>query len=174
MAAWGSDVRQSSRQTRRFGGVGGCQQHSAHHWPVVWPKAFATWPAQSNALFNPSPSWPSVAVCTVTNSKLIFLSSGVAQWLARWAHNPKVPGSTPGSAISVHANLVSGIREVDAVQLLHISSLVNALRRAETCGQHECELTDCTLAGSTNDSSQGTYTALRCASVGVPTLSCTN
>ena len=26
--------------------------------------------------------------------------SGVAQWLACWAHNPKVPGSKPGSAIS--------------------------------------------------------------------------
>ena len=24
--------------------------------------------------------------------------SGVAQWLACWAHNPKVPGSKPGSA----------------------------------------------------------------------------
>ena len=25
----------------------------------------------------------------------------MAQWLACWAHNPKVPGSKPGSAISV-------------------------------------------------------------------------
>ena len=28
--------------------------------------------------------------------------SGVAQWSACWAHNPKVPGSKPGSA-KVHA-----------------------------------------------------------------------
>ena len=27
-------------------------------------------------------------------------SSGVAQWLACWAHNPKVPGSKPGFAMS--------------------------------------------------------------------------
>ena len=29
----------------------------------------------------------------------IFSGSGVAQWLACWAHNPKVPGSKPGSAM---------------------------------------------------------------------------
>ena len=29
------------------------------------------------------------------------LSSGAAQWSACWAHNPKVPGSKPGSAIHV-------------------------------------------------------------------------
>jgi hypothetical protein len=28
----------------------------------------------------------------------IFYCSRVAQWLACWAHNPKVPGSKPGSA----------------------------------------------------------------------------
>ena len=27
-----------------------------------------------------------------------YLNSGVAQWSACWAHNPKVPGSKPGSA----------------------------------------------------------------------------
>ena len=27
--------------------------------------------------------------------------SGVAQWLACWAHNPKVPGSKPGSAMLI-------------------------------------------------------------------------
>ena len=30
---------------------------------------------------------------------LFISTSGVAQWLACWAHNPKVPGSKPGSAI---------------------------------------------------------------------------
>ena len=30
-----------------------------------------------------------------------FSRSGVAQWLACWAHNPKVPGSKPGSAMFV-------------------------------------------------------------------------
>ena len=29
----------------------------------------------------------------------IFSESGVAQWLACWAHNPKVPGLKPGSAM---------------------------------------------------------------------------
>ena len=29
----------------------------------------------------------------------IFSESGVAQWLACWAHNPKVPESKPGSAM---------------------------------------------------------------------------
>ena len=29
----------------------------------------------------------------------IFSESGVAQWLAGWAHYPKVPGSKPGSAM---------------------------------------------------------------------------
>ena len=28
--------------------------------------------------------------------------SGVVQWLACWAHNPKVPGSKPGSAMVWH------------------------------------------------------------------------
>ena len=28
-----------------------------------------------------------------------FSESGVAQWLACWAHNPKVPGLKPGSAM---------------------------------------------------------------------------
>ena len=31
-------------------------------------------------------------------SKAVIISSRVAQWLACWAHNPKVPGSKPGSA----------------------------------------------------------------------------
>ena len=31
--------------------------------------------------------------------KIVILSSGVAQWLACWAHNPKVRGSKPRSAI---------------------------------------------------------------------------
>ena len=30
-------------------------------------------------------------------------TSRMAQWLACWAHNPKVPGSKPGSAIALHA-----------------------------------------------------------------------
>ena len=34
-----------------------------------------------------APAWPN------------FCMSGVAQWSACWAHNPKVPGSKPGSAI---------------------------------------------------------------------------
>ncbi len=29
------------------------------------------------------------------------ISSRVAQWLARWAHNPKVPGAKPGSASAI-------------------------------------------------------------------------
>ena len=33
-----------------------------------------------------APAWPN------------FCMSGVAQWSASWAHNPKVPGSKPGSA----------------------------------------------------------------------------
>ena len=28
-------------------------------------------------------------------------TSGMAQWLACWAHNPKVPGSKPGSAMPI-------------------------------------------------------------------------
>ena len=32
-------------------------------------------------------------------SRIVFSSSGVAQWLACWAHNPKVRGSKPRSAI---------------------------------------------------------------------------
>ena len=31
----------------------------------------------------------------------VLCTSGVAQWLACWAHNPKVPGSKPGSAIEM-------------------------------------------------------------------------
>ena len=34
-----------------------------------------------------APAWPD------------FCMSGVAQWSACWAHNPKVPGSKPGSAM---------------------------------------------------------------------------
>ena len=34
-------------------------------------------------------------------SNQMFSSSGVAQWLACWAHNPKVHGSRPCSAISL-------------------------------------------------------------------------
>ena len=36
-----------------------------------------------------------------------ILHSGVAQWLACWAHNPKVRGSKPRSAISLEALAVS-------------------------------------------------------------------
>ena len=33
------------------------------------------------------------------DESILIFRSGVAQWLACWAHNPKVPGSKPGSAI---------------------------------------------------------------------------
>ena len=33
-----------------------------------------------------------------------FTTSGVAQWLACWAHNPKVRGSKPRSANSIFVN----------------------------------------------------------------------
>ena len=35
------------------------------------------------------------------DSKEKISESGVAQWLACWAHNPKVPGSKRGSAMHV-------------------------------------------------------------------------
>ena len=34
--------------------------------------------------------------------------SGVAQWLACWAHNPKVPGSKPGAAMIWHDSVLYG------------------------------------------------------------------
>ena len=37
----------------------------------------------------------------------ILTRSGVAQWLACWAHNPKVPGSKPGSAMFVLIELMT-------------------------------------------------------------------
>ena len=33
-----------------------------------------------------------------------FKKSGVEQWLARWAHNPKVEGSNPSSATKIKYN----------------------------------------------------------------------
>ena len=35
--------------------------------------------------------------------QMMWTSSRVAQWLAFWAHKPKVSGAKPGSAIALHA-----------------------------------------------------------------------
>ena len=42
------------------------------------------------------------------------ITSGVAQWLACWAHNPKVPGSKPGSASfpCIHISTVSDFQDI--------------------------------------------------------------
>ena len=50
-----------------------------------------------------------------------FSESGVAQWLACWAHNPKVPGSKPGYACT-HSGLASPLPR----SLLHIAQPVFA------------------------------------------------
>ena len=36
-------------------------------------------------------------------SEMLFSRSGVAQWLACWAHNPKIRGSKPRSAICYYS-----------------------------------------------------------------------
>ena len=47
--------------------------------------------------FLPDPIWWNIKWKFFT----LFSRSGVAQWLACWAHNPKVPGLKPGSAMFV-------------------------------------------------------------------------
>ena len=46
------------------------------------------------------------------------LSSGVAQWSACWAHNPKVPGSKPGSAIRFRPTQTASLRHESSVRWL--------------------------------------------------------
>ena len=54
-------------------------------------------------------------VCGQSHHKLArFITSGVAQWLACWAHNPKVRGSKPRSAICIWASMQS-YRKMDTL-----------------------------------------------------------
>ena len=72
----------------------------------------------------------------------------MAQWLACWAHNPKVPGSKPGSAMLVANDLLTMVRSplsrgygATAARLtpdqkvgsLNLAALRTLLRRSTSC-----------------------------------------
>ena len=62
--------------------------------------------------------WKSVTnggMSVVTNFLLVRTMSGVAQWLACWAHNPKVRGSKPRSAMSLFVFTATPRRDTTSV-----------------------------------------------------------
>ena len=81
---------------------------------------------------TPSPLPPGDAV------RFSPLHSGVAQWLACWAHNPKVRGSKPRSATFVSRSAVLG-RHTFAPSL-HSSSLLKILLSCLALCQIRCSI----------------------------------
>ena len=60
-------------------------------------------------------------------------TSGVAQWLACWAHNPKVRGSKPRSAIG---SVIHWIRRGGGIEPLHVSMPRELKSRPSTSPTH--------------------------------------
>ena len=50
----------------------------------------------------------------------VSIISRVAQWLACWAHNPKVPGSKPGSA-NVHLIRMDAVEESEKFRVRELN-----------------------------------------------------
>ena len=82
------------------------------------------------------PCAPRPAFCLPTNP-----SSELAQWLACWAHNPKVPGSKPGSAKvhdfcdhEQHASWQAAVADAGAARPLCVT-WPGPLRAAQTCSK---------------------------------------
>ena len=93
-APWSLRLRCCQRLAAR-----GCP-HSGHHFSNNTAPAEAPWSLHLRC-------WQLLAVARLspvdTSSRTVRsgISSGVAQWLACWAHNPKVRGSKPRSAIAL-------------------------------------------------------------------------
>jgi hypothetical protein len=116
-----------------------CQGHSvlatrsSDDVVLIWPFELPSWPFRLMYV-SLRPTWINYTAASVfqlmsTPSKGM---SGVAQWLACWAHNPKVRGSKPRSAISSRSWATTATLFQEPVRVVGQSEKVN------TTSPHAC------------------------------------